>query len=127
MALREAGKRGKGLVPPGSRATGGADGCLPLPRTQQRSLEGWLTRTGAGSGYSAMSGVGPLVTGEVWGHLGGLRQWLFTSGYGSIVLFFFLPPVLPATGMHTSGLGRLAEPLRPKQGYASRFSLGGEL
>lgn len=39
---------------------------------------------------------------------------------------FFLP-VLPDTRMHTSGLGRLAEPLRPKQGYASPFSLSGEL
>lgn len=125
MALREAGKRGKGLVPPGSRATGGADGCLSLPRTQQGSSEGRLTRTGAGSGCPAMSGVRPLVTGEAWGHLGGLRQWLFTSGYGSSVLFFL--PVLPDTRMHTSGLGRLAEPLRPKQGYASPFSLGGEL
>lgn len=58
-----------------------------------------------GSGHPAGPGLRLPVVGEIWGPSQGLRQWPCTSGYGATV-----PQVPPAPRMHTSSLGRLAEP-----------------
>lgn len=42
----------------------------------------WVRR-----GHPAVPGA-RLSVGEIWGHLGGLRQWLFTSGYGDTAVFY---------------------------------------